>query len=240
MTKTIEGTVLAAIVEGRILPGSRLSENQLAQAFGVSRTMVRAALTRLEARHVVSSRPRKGWFINTPDADEAAQVFATRRYVEFGFLSNTAPFDEKAIARLRSHLDEERAAIAQGDKTLLTFLMADFHVRIVEVSGNDALSEIIRNLTARTILISLQYQSTDGALASHADHCRIVEALATGDMAGAARLCVRHLDEVEAGMNLANPPAALHDLRNTLRLDRTQAGRGQDRVPDITEWGNTK
>ncbi|WP_108260383.1 GntR family transcriptional regulator [Mangrovicoccus ximenensis] len=74
MPRAIETTLLSAIVEGRIAPGSRLSENRLAEAFEVSRTLVREALTRLETRHIVSVSPRRGWFVNRPTAEEAAAV----------------------------------------------------------------------------------------------------------------------------------------------------------------------
>lgn len=224
MPKGIENTLLAAIVEGRISPGSRLSENELAAAFGVSRTLIREALARLQTRHVVSVTPRKGWFVNRPDAAEAAEVFAARRSVEFGFLSTAKPFDAAQISSLRAHLKEERRAIEQGDKAQLTYLMGDFHVCIIAQSGNQPLIEIMRNLTARTILYSLQFQSDRNALASHEDHLVIFEAIAAGDMQRAAHLSLEHLEDVEAGLQLDRMPTALDALRNTLQLTTALSG----------------
>lgn len=231
MPDGIERSVLAAIVEGRLAPGARLSEARLAEAFGVSRTLVREALARLQARHVVAVRPRRGWFVARPDADEAAQVFAARRAVEHGFLATARPFDAEQVARLEAHLGEERDAIAQGDKPRLTYLMGDFHARIVALSGNEPLTEIMRNLTARTILISLCRQSSDDALASHRDHVRIVGAIASGDMAEAARLSVEHLDAVEAGLGRDTAPDPLAALRDTLRLDPAPDGAASPLAP---------
>ena len=102
MPRGIEATLLAAVVEGRIKPGSKLSENQLAEAFGVSRTLVREALTRLEARNIVLVKSRKGWFVVEPSAVEAAEVYATRRILEYGFLINAAPFHRGANRRSAS------------------------------------------------------------------------------------------------------------------------------------------
>ena len=66
MPPEIERAILAAIAEGRMKPGERLSETQLAEVFDVSRTIVREALMRLEGRHIISVSPRRGWFVNTP------------------------------------------------------------------------------------------------------------------------------------------------------------------------------
>ncbi|WP_138467170.1 GntR family transcriptional regulator [Poseidonocella sp. HB161398] len=225
MQRGIETTLLSAIVEGRLHPGSRLSENQLAEAFEVSRTLVREALARLEARHIISVRPRRGWFVNRPSPEEAAAVFAARRAVEYGFFKTAAPFNDDQIARLKAHIAEERAAIEQGDKAQLTFLMGDFHTRIIALSGNEPLEEVMRNLTARTILISLRYQSSAGALASHRDHCDIADAISRGDMDAAAELSLSHLEDVESGLLMQEPADPLVDLRNTLRLDPVQDGR---------------
>lgn len=92
--EAIERTILAAIVEGRIAPGAKLSENALASAFDVSRTMIREALARLEARKVLSVQARKGWFVNVPDAKEAAEVYSARRAVECGYLIYADPFTD--------------------------------------------------------------------------------------------------------------------------------------------------
>ncbi|MBW6417779.1 GntR family transcriptional regulator [Celeribacter sp. PS-C1] len=226
MPKGIEATLLSAVVEGRIKPGHRLSENQLAEAFGVSRTLVREALTRLEARNIVMVKPRKGWFVVEPSAEEAAEVYATRRILEYGFLINSAPFTAAQIADLQAHIDEERKAVDASDKTRLTYLMGDFHVRIVKQSGNATLVETMRTLAARTNLISLRYQSEHNALASHKDHVEIFEAIARGDMKTAARLSFEHLEDVEAGIMIDTSPDAIELLKNTLRLDEAPNGRG--------------
>ncbi len=102
--------------------------------------------------------------------------------------------------------------------------MGDFHCRIVALGGNEPLAEIMRNLTARTILISLRYQTAEGALASHRDHCAIAEAVIAGDMARAAELSLAHLGTVEAGLRFPDAQDPLADLRDTLRLDPAPRG----------------
>lgn len=235
MPREIERSLLAAVIEGRLPPGSKLSENTLAQVYGVSRTVIREALARLENRKIVCVKARKGWFVNTPDASEATQVFAARRAIEFGFLSTTPAFGPEQIAALRAHLDDEKRAIDEGDRGRLVYLMGDFHVRIAQMVGNEALTDIMRNLTARTILISLRFQSDRNALASHRDHCDIFDALAAGDMARAAQLSFDHLEDVEAGLETDISTDPLDALRQTLRLAPAASGTGDNNAaPNMT------
>jgi DNA-binding GntR family transcriptional regulator len=197
----IEKAIVSGILSARVKPGTRLSENQLATLFGVSRTRVREAMMRLEARCIVHVSPRRGWFIVEPSAEEAMAVYEARRVIEAGLLRNMQTLTDKGLASLHGHLAEEKAAMAAGDRQRLTCLMGDFHIRIAELADNLVLIEIFRDLTARTILISMLYQSDFHAMQSHLGHCRIVEAVEEGNFSKAATLSIQHLDEVEAGLD---------------------------------------
>lgn len=214
----IETAIVSGISSARIKPGTRLSENQLATLFGVSRTRVREAMMRLETRCIVQVSPRRGWFVVEPSAEEAMAVYEARRIIEAGLLRSMRTLTDKGIAALHGHLAEEKAAMAAGDRQRLTCLMGDFHIRIAELAGNPVLIEILRDLTARTILISMLYQSDFHAMQSHFGHCRIVVAMEKRDFSKAARLSIQHLDEVETGLDLTKRSDPLAELRNSLSL----------------------
>jgi DNA-binding GntR family transcriptional regulator len=220
--QTAQGDIEAAIVSGilsaRIKPGTRLSENQLASLFKVSRTRVREAMMRLETRSIVHVSPRRGWFVVEPSAEEAMTVYAARRVIESGLLRSIGELTASGREVLRAHLAEEKAAISTGDKQRLTCLMGDFHIRLAELSGNGILIEILRDLTARTILISMLYQSDFHAMQSHLGHCGIVDALEVGDVLKAAELSIEHLEDVEEGLDLTSRPDPLSELRKSLSL----------------------
>ncbi|MBP2447861.1 hypothetical protein JOH51_005369 [Rhizobium leguminosarum] len=110
------------------------------------------------------------------------------------------------------------SGIPAGDRQRLTYLMGDFHIRIAELSGNAIIIDILRDLTARTILISMLYQSEFHAAQSHEGHCRIFAAMHAGDFVRAAELSVEHLDEVEIGLDLTTRPDPLSELRSSLSL----------------------
>ncbi|OWO95055.1 GntR family transcriptional regulator [Rhizobium esperanzae] len=232
--KSIEVTIVSGILSAKIRPGTRLGENQLAALFGVSRTRVREAMMRLETRGIVHVSPRRGWFVVEPSAEDAIAVYEARRVVEAGLLRSMALLTEEGRKALDAHLNEERNAMAAGDRQRLTYLMGDFHIRIAELSGNTIIVDILRDLTARTILISMLYQSEFHAAQSHEGHCRIFEAMQTGDFVRAAELSVEHLDEVEMGLDLTARPDPLSDLRKSLSLPpRTASSTFQPSDPKI-------
>jgi DNA-binding GntR family transcriptional regulator len=219
----IEAAIVSGILSARIKPGTRLNENQLATVFRVSRTRVREAMMRLETRAIVHVSPRRGWFVVEPSAEEAMTVYAARRIIESGLLRSMTELTASGRETLRAHLAEEKAAIAVSDKQRLICLMGDFHIRLAELSGNAVLIEILRDLTARTILISMLYQSDFHAMQSHLGHCGIVEALEAGDFLKAAKLSIEHLEEVEEGLDLTSRPDPLSDLRTSLSLPAAAA-----------------
>lgn len=202
--------VVESILAQQLKPGERLGEQELADMFGVSRTLVREALMQLQARGFVEVRTRKGWYVVEPSIDEARDAFAARRAVEAGMLRESQALRDagkplqSVIRRLRQHIKEEEAAIASADVATRTFLLADFHVCLAECLGHRVLCDLLRDLTARTTLVASLYQSTHDARASCADHARIVTALAERDLEGAARQMLVHIGDVENALGKAS------------------------------------
>jgi DNA-binding GntR family transcriptional regulator len=226
--------VVESILAQKLRPGERLGEQELADLFAVSRTLVREALMQLQARGFVEVRSRKGWYVVEPSFDQARDAFAARRVVETGILREAGAPLQTALKRLRDHVAEERAAIDGGDAATRTFLLADFHVCLAECLGNSLLTGVIRDLTARTTLVASLYQSTHDARESCADHARIVAALAAGDVEGAQRLMAEHIGSVQSALD--ESAAASRDARERLRaslapLSRPAEGARRRRAP---------
>lgn len=193
--------VVQSILAQKLKPGERLGEQELADLFGVSRTLVREALMQLQARGFVEVRTRKGWYVVEPSLDEARDAFAARRAVEGGMLRQTEgrPL-QTVIRKLRRHIDDERQAVDGADAATRAFVLADFHVCLAECLGHKLLADMLRDLTAHTTLVATLYQSTHDARESCEDHARIVSALEAGDVALAERLMLRHIGNVESGL----------------------------------------
>jgi len=193
--------VVESILAQKLAPGERLGEQELADLFGVSRTLVREALMQLQARGFVEVRTRKGWYVVEPSFEEARDAFAARRVIETGMLREAGRPLQSAIRRLRKHVADERQAIEDGDAATRTFLLADFHVCLAECYGNRLLSDVMRDLTARTTLVALLYQSSHDAAQSCAEHAAIVDALERGDAKTAEKLMLAHIGSVQGALN---------------------------------------
>jgi DNA-binding GntR family transcriptional regulator len=227
--------VVEAILSQKLAPGERLGEQDLADLYGVSRTLVREALMQLQARGFIEVRTRKGWYVVEPSIDEARDAFAARRAVESGLLRN-APLDaqgrplQAVIRRLRQHIGEEQQAIESADAATRSFLLADFHVCLAECLGHKLLAGMLRDLTARTMLVATLYQSTHDAKQSCADHGQIVTALEAGDIDTAVRLMLEHIGQVEDALGQSLPEKA--DAQARLRATLAPLARAVPAVGD--------
>ncbi|HNT38199.1 MAG TPA: GntR family transcriptional regulator [Rubrivivax sp.] len=202
-TERIVEAVTTAIVERRLMPGTKLVEQQIADLFSVSRTVVRQALNRLSRDRLVTLEPARGAFVAMPSIDEARQVFEVRRLLEGSIVRQLARRnDEAQLAELRAHLREERQAVAREDVGARTRLLADFHVVLARLLGNEVLVQMIADLLSRSQLIALMYQSGHSADHSQAEHVEIVQALERRDGRLAARLMEQHITSVERNLRL--------------------------------------
>jgi len=214
----ITSRVVESILARKIKPGERLGEQDLADMFGVSRTLVREALIKLQARGFVEVRPRMGWYVVEPSFEEARETYAARRVIEPGMLRDAGKPLQSVIKRLRQQVDKERKAITTTDPATRSVLLADFHVCLAECLGNRLLTGMMVELSARTTLVSALYQSTGDAQASNNDHADIVDALEAGDTALAERLMLSHIDKLAARLDetRAQPRTARERLRDAL------------------------
>jgi DNA-binding GntR family transcriptional regulator len=210
--------VVDSILAQRLAPGERLGEQELAEHFGVSRTLVREALMQLHARGFVEVRSRKGWYVMEPSLDEARDAFAARRAVEAGMLRDAGRPLQSVVRKLRQHVRDEREAIDGADAGTRAFLLADFHVCLADCLGHRVLSNMLRDLTARTTLAATLYQSTHDARQSCGEHGEIVAALAAGNVDEAAQRMLAHIGNVESalGESMRSQEHARERLRTTL------------------------
>jgi len=214
-TDLIVEAITTAIVERRLMPGTKLAEQPIADLFQVSRTLVRQALNQLSRDRLVTLEPARGAFVARPSIEEARQVFAVRSILESALVRELAgTLKANQVVRLHAHLAEEAAALARTDVSGRTRLLADFHVVLARMIGNDVLTQLLEDLLRRSSLISLMYQSAHSAEQSHAEHGALVDALQRGDAEAAERLMTEHLGHVESNLQLS---PRVPDLAEVLR-----------------------
>ena len=202
-TQRITDAITTAIVERRLMPGTKLAEQQIADIFKVSRTLVRQALNQLSRDRLVTLEPARGAFVAQPSVDEARQVFEVRKMIEVAMVRQLcATVSDAQVAELRRHLLAEADAVARTDVTGRTRLLADFHVVLARLLGNEVLAQLLADLLSRCSLIALMYQSSHSAEHSAAEHVAIVDAIERRDARSAAKLIESHLGNVEKNLQL--------------------------------------
>lgn len=198
--------IYAAISDRRLLPGTKLSEERLAQAFHASRTRIREVLMRLSQELIVELHLNRGAFVARPSERDMQQVFEVRRALERAIAATLATrYAGQALAPMRGHLEAEARAREAGDRAALARLTGEFHVRLAEITENRLFSDNLRRLVALTSLVIAQYDTQAHSACPENEHGDIVEAIEAGDARRAEKLMLAHLDHVEAGIQ---PPKA--------------------------------
>lgn len=209
-TYRIVTSITQAIVKRQLMPGTKLSEQKLANIYGVSRTLVRQALNQLSRDHLVTLTPARGAHVATPSVEEAQQVFEVRNLLESALVDQlTTRITDEQLNDLRAHLKLEANAIEQHDVSERTRLLGEFHVLLAKQHGNAVLAELLLDLLNRSSLIALMYQSSSSAERSHQEHVALVDALAHRDSQTVKDLMSQHLHNVESQLRFDTQPSDL-------------------------------
>lgn len=183
-----------AIIQGELSSGTRLSEPELATAFGISRTPVREALYILEKDELVERLPRRGARVAHLTAKQALDVYVCRAHL-YGLsaricahILNEEQFEE--LRRIVSLMDE---AVAVSDVGAYFRLNVDFHDFIGRSTGNDMLLRLMGGMGRVTLRFRYMSLMVPGRLeTSLAAHHQLLLDLQSGD-ADAAENRVRDI-----------------------------------------------
>jgi DNA-binding GntR family transcriptional regulator len=204
--------LLEAILDHRLAPGTRLPEDDIGTVFGVSRTIVRAALQSLAHERVVIIQPNRGAQVAHPSIEEARQVFEARSLLEPRIAALAAErANSRDVARLRRHHREEETAIRKGDQRRAIALSARFHNMLAEIADQKILEGFVRELTSRSsLVVALYWHRKDTTCERHAHH-ELLDSVAAHNGKRAADLMRSHLVDIFSGLDLRERP--LREIR---------------------------
>ena len=193
-------------------PGARLREEELAESFAVSRTVVRQALHRLAQDQVIELRPNVGARVPQPTREEAAQVFDARRVIECEIVRRLAGrLDATQIAELQQIVDAEGRAEASADRSAAIALSGQFHRALACLCGNPVFLRIVDGLLPATSLLMALYQPPGTPACVAHRHVDLLQAL-QGTPATAAAEMRRHLQEIERSVAGPGEGARLREV----------------------------
>ena len=187
------------IVDGKWAGGRFLSERELQEELGMSKTPIRSALDKLEANGLITLHPKQGAVVAELPLRKIFEIYELRKALEtYAARELTGRMDAKFFRDLDANLELQQLAAAREDITEYVRLDRSFHARIVAGLGNEAYDETMERIQDRFIM-SLRttfYRETSRLVSSLEEHRRIRDALAGADAAAAARLVEQHLDYV--------------------------------------------
>jgi DNA-binding GntR family transcriptional regulator len=190
--------IQSAIVKGDIAPGSKISEPELARAYGISRGPLREALHRLEGQKLLVRIPHAGARVVSLSRQELSELYQIRESLE-GLACRLAAERltpeqvEELRAVLREHERDEAFQAGRGYYQQEGDF--DFHYRIIQASGNMMLIRLLCDeLYQLARMYRIQHSATPHRPAqAFAEHHRILDAIAEGDGELAELLMRRHI-----------------------------------------------
>ncbi|MDX2543025.1 GntR family transcriptional regulator [Streptomyces sp. WI04-05B] len=188
--------VKEGVLDRRYEGGTLLTEGELAEAVGVSRTPVREALLRLEAEGLIRLYPKKGALVLPVSAQEIADVVETRQLVEEHSIRKAVPASPQLLARLTELLDRQREQAAAGDLAGAAVTDRCFHAEIVRSGGNEILSRLYDQLRDRQLRmgVAVMHAHPDRITKTLSEHQEILDALRSDDPEAAVAIVHRHVN----------------------------------------------
>ncbi len=150
----VAGALRTRISAGDLTPGTKLLEEALCSALGVSRNTLREAFGILAGENIVTRVPNRGVFVARPSADDVREIYRVRRYLEPAALrwggASLAPGGD---APLEGVIARARAARGAGDVTAMAGANQDFHQGVVARAGSVRLDAMMSEVLAEMRLV---------------------------------------------------------------------------------------
>lgn len=214
----IAADLTEAIHEHRVLPGMKLSEDEVGEVFGVGRTVVRQALRSLAHDGLLSIERNRGAFVAKPSVKEAREVFEARALLEPRMARAAAErTTAEDMALLERHIEEEHAALRDGQHGRALKLSGHFHVEIARIADQATVEAFIRQLISRSsLVIALYWRRRNAMCESHAHHA-LLDALRAHDGDNAEELMKGHLLDLVSQLDLSETDGEMASLKEALR-----------------------
>ena len=184
------------IIDGEFALGAAISEEMVAQSFGVSRTPVREAMGQLQAQGLVMIRPQVGSFVFTPSATDIAELCAFRIVIEPKAAELAFAHDRAgAVVAMESAIAKMEQALAAKDNVAYGRADTAIHDALFSHCGNRYLQESYQLVSGRVAALRTNLSApvdvqTPESFEQHRTLLRLFE---RGDFVGFEKLMTTHI-----------------------------------------------
>ncbi len=147
LREQILDTIRKQILRGKLKPGERVAEPELAEQFGISRTPIREAFRQLESEGYLTVVPRRGAVVASLSDRDVQEFYAIRSVLE-GYAAELAAghLSEKDLARLDTINQKLKRSAQTGNGKAFCQAYDEFHATFLKASDNSKLFELIQQL----------------------------------------------------------------------------------------------
>jgi DNA-binding GntR family transcriptional regulator len=186
--------IKGAILSGDLAPGQQLVETTLATSYGVSRTPVRQALTRLEQDGLIE-RTHRGLVVRERSPDEILDIYEVRIGLEASAASTAATRRTTMDLIALRRLDEQMGAMDGSDAPAIAVANREFHQAIWTASHSKPLIDLLTRLNLHLARFTATTLSEPGRWQQARDeHRDILSAIEDRDPERAARVAAHHFE----------------------------------------------
>lgn len=195
-----------AILDGELVPGQRLIEEELAADLSVTRASLRAALLELTAEGLVERVPNKGARVRVVTAEEAVAITECRMALEALCAVKAAErVTDQQIAGLRDLGERLRRCVTEDDPLRYSDANTELHRAVLVISGQTVAVELLQRLNAQLVRHQFHLATRPGRpRQSLGEHLAIIDAIIRRDPDAADKATRRHLSSVITALRAAH------------------------------------
>jgi len=183
------------IMSFELYPGSRVTETELAERFGVSRTPVREALQRLQLEGYLTVRPKQGCFIREIDIEEIDQHYQVRVALEMCAVELACThMPDRALKELARQWDPAYQPADDQDVEAMAARDEGFHIALAEGSGNFVLADYLQRVNHSIHIIRrLDFTEDMRVYLTYIEHHAVCQHLLKRDVVAAQQTLTQHI-----------------------------------------------
>ncbi|MCR4668908.1 MAG: GntR family transcriptional regulator [Clostridia bacterium] len=180
------------VISKIFFPGNRLIEEEIVRETGVSRSSVRAALSRLKYEGIVEGTPNHGMSVSRFQQSDIQSVFHVRRVLETSALELAMPnFTPAILDRMRQKNDELRKVMEHFNISEYVIYNRDFHWEIALASRNRYYQKFLDEVYNTIAVCLLFYNNTTEDRRSLQYHQELIDAIERGDLEAAKQAVIK-------------------------------------------------
>lgn len=194
LAEAIARALESEIVFGRLPPGSKLREEELADRFSASRHQVRRALARLQSKGIVTKERNKSVSVRRFSATEVEQIYDIREMIQRQAVLRIAlPASRSQLATLEAVEAAYERAVAEGDLRRISEANDRFHVALFGLCGNEMLVQLVKQYMDLSYVIRANAFNPEHLAVARREHRMMLGLLAGRDSWALAQLCIDHM-----------------------------------------------